>query len=248
MARKRSTAGNSIELTLDGEEITSTRFLKGVTALFDLVGEVTESRCGTRAAAAWIVYADKGSLVLGATPKPRDADIGALVYEVPALVIGGLLALNSQPHRPAHFSDVALQRARDLSSLLAPQDDKITKVELRANGTTVTVQPDVATNVTKVLGRIAYETGSVEGVVRTITSTSGRYFVVYDRLSGHGVRCEFDDDMENEVMDAFDKRVVASGKLKYKGGEPVAIELESIRVVGGRTLPTAADVRGILSR
>jgi hypothetical protein len=80
-----------------------------------------------------------------------------------------------------------------------------------------------------------------------ISIQGGSHFAVYDPLTDRPIRCLISEDKVEDVQKLFRKRVVVSGKIRYrKTGEPISVEVEDVQGLPDRkTLPSAEDVYGI---
>lgn len=57
--------------------------------------------------------------------------------------------------------------------------------------------------------------GSVTGKLDTVGRRPKPYANVYEAVTGRAIRCEFDDDLQEEVLAAFGRRVIARGRVSY---------------------------------
>lgn len=74
--------------------------------------------------------------------------------------------------------------------------------------------------------------GSIEGRLQSITERSGLRVSVYDSLTDKAIHCYINDDLMQEAMKAFGKRVNVFGMISYdKAGNPKRIKVEEMFVL-----------------
>jgi hypothetical protein len=159
-------------------------------------------------------------------------------------VIQGFTILQKERTRPEHFNDNALESAQRLARLTT---DNLARVNIYADvpGHQVYVTEQIAVNVTDILEYLNYY-GSVEGRLELISGHEGQplYFRVQDRINRVGVRCLIGDELLENSLNAFGKRVIVSGIIKSDNtGIPRNIRVESIEVIPEeQSLPQAEDL------
>ena len=93
-----------------------------------------------------------------------------------------------------------------------------------------------------------YQRTSVEGILDVMSVRGGSYRAqIMVGRTKQVVACKITSEaMIQKAIKLFGKRVAAHGRVKYtKSGEPVEIEVGSIRQLGGSPLPTFEDLEGI---
>lgn len=158
----------------------------------------------------------------------------------------GIAELERTAERPPHFSDEALEFARELALLSA----ELKQVGIR-NGTVGSpVTQNIANNATALLTPEFEEYGSVEGTILGVDfHAKNRYFSLYDALDEHRIRCNFGTGVDpDDVRDALLSRVLVTGIVSYRtAGVATAVAVEGLSPFPDEErLPSADEVRGIL--
>ncbi len=247
-----SSDGGQDRLTLElgSGRIPADVFGKSVEAFLALIREVSSSVAGDDDAIRWFVSVAEGSALVHASPEP--VRVGAeTARAVIRSVQKGVGLLFSHSERPEHFSDKALHAARALAEIAArSEDDNPISVRLVTSGHATSVAKSTLANVESILGPHTEALGSVEGRIETISERKKPTFYVYDALTDRPVRCYFDKDLFDDVVELFRKRqrALIYGLVKYRSdGEPVSIRVEELRPLRPQDqLPGFAAVRGIL--
>lgn len=179
-------------------------------------------------------------------PHRGDTDVSvAAGDETVAAITSGMRLLESEPTRPDHFTDTALERARDLANLgvqlgtLALGDDRSASPVTEA----------VAANVGHILSPAYQDEGTIEGTLESVNLHGERYFNVYDVLSGRRIKCTFARRIPvDRITDALERRVAVSGMVEHRpDGYPVRVIARGIEVFPpDDELPSYLDVHGIL--
>lgn len=235
-----------LTLYLDGQHITAERFLRAVEAFTALVKDVAESMTGSGRAVDWVVSVREGSINLDYQASPRvptanSIAIADTVYEGLKLVQGGR-------KRPAHFSDSALQNARDLARLATGKAVRV--VQVRRGRHRVSVDDRAAVNVDFIMGGTDTELGTIEGTLQMISARGSLHVGVWDAIRDRQVRCYISPELLEKVKNHFGDRVAVHGLIHQRAnGEPVSIEVENVEPFPkASSLPTIDDVYGILTR
>lgn len=186
-----------------------------------------------------------GVVRLRVTPIVAEEHAEQAVQIVDAIV-SGVADLEQGAVRPAFFSDVALEFARDLALL----SGELREVGIRNGRFGSPVTQNVADHASALLAPEFEEFGSVEGTVEVVNFHSkSRYFNLYDALDGHRIRCNFGDRVDpDDIRDALLRRVLVTGMIGYRSaGIATEVRVESVRVFPDEDrLPTPTQVRGIL--
>jgi hypothetical protein len=149
-------------------------------------------------------------------------------------IIRGFTVLQKERTRPEYFNDNALESAQRLARLTM---DNLARINIYADmpDHQVYVTEQIAVNITGILEYLDYY-GSVEGRLELISGREGQplYFRVQDRINKVGVRCLIRDELLENALSAFGKRVIVSGIIKSDNtGIPRIIRVESIEVIPG---------------
>lgn len=73
------------------------------------------------------------------------------------------------------------------------------------------------------------EHGTVEGRLEMVTIRGRMECSVYDVVTGHRVRCVFDDAMLKDLLACFGQQVVAEGEIVVQAGRVEMLQLERLR-------------------
>lgn len=95
--------------------------------------------------------------------------------------------------------------------------------------------------------RTRQEYGSVEGLLEEVSRHGGDAFKVWDTLTGQAVRCSITHDLLDQATTLFREgaRVQVTGRVRYRDGTPVSVDVEGIRRLRRRDeLPQADDIVG----
>jgi hypothetical protein len=92
--------------------------------------------------------------------------------------------------------------------------------------------------------------GSIEGKLQTISERGKPTVTVYESLSDKAIRCHFDDDLFEDAMQAFGKRVYVFGLISYnRKGDAKSIRIEELRVFPEfDKIPHYQDICGIFGK
>jgi hypothetical protein len=236
-----------LELGFDGVPLG--RLIEAQSRFLTMIREVAGSVVGGKDDVRWVVEAvEAGSLDVLVRPEPaRQAVPAVLMPAVIQAVALGLAELQERAVRPSHFSDLALEEARQLARL---RGRGITHIEIRAGPTRTTVTSRLAANVEEVVGHAIEANGSIEGTLEAVTVHGRRVFFVWDPLTGRRIECDFGHRIPAaEVGQAVERRVGVTGLLRYReNGTLTGIRAERLYIFpDDDDLPTADDVLGILA-
>lgn len=238
----------TIELKIEAPRLTDDRFERAVSAFFDLLHSVTDNVVGRERAVRWIVEVESGSAIVRARPE-ADAEAWALVPSSIEAICGGIVALaNRANSAPPYFTNVSLKAARSLASVRDPGGEYVSGVSLRNGSLPIDVTSEIVSVVDEILGEKYEALGSVEGTLQTISERHGFRLAVYDIIFDQPVICfPKDEEVKNDAMRAFGKRVIVAGEVRYrKDGMPSSVLVESIQTfLDDDDLPTAQDIQRI---
>ena len=238
---------NKIRLEFVGFTIPANKFVKGVNAFFDIIDEVTNSVTGKKKEIEWKVTVESGSASIIAIAESINGSPETIPKTI-EIIERGIKTIENRAQRPEHFSDTSLRKIHDLASIVDEKEPELYKVNIWIKQKPQAISLSSAANVNKIMGIKYYDLGSVEGKLQVISERKGLRFVVYDDLHDKAIRCYFDDDIINDVINAFSKRVSVYGLITYKAhGEPYSVKVEKFRVFKDKDdLPTINDVLGIM--
>ena len=102
----------------------------------------------------------------------------------------------------------------------------------------------VAASVKDIIAPRSTTPGAVEGLLQGINSRGLLYFVIYDLVYGHRVRCDIPDTLKPCALSAFDRRVLVTGMVARDAeGHPRHITVEEIEPISSEELPRS--IRGL---
>jgi DNA-directed RNA polymerase subunit F len=168
----------------------------------------------------------------------------AIAVHTASVVIEGFIKLQKERVRPKYFNDNALESAQRMARLTA---DNLARINVYSDipDHQVYLSEQIAVNIADILEYLDYY-GSVEGRLELISGREGQplYFRVQDRVNNVGVRCIIPDELLENALDAFRKRVIVYGIIKSdSSGIPRNIRVESIEIVPGEeSLPQAEEL------
>lgn len=238
---------NNIVLEIDGPKITATKFTRGIKAFFGFINDVANEVSGKKKAIRWIVSVRPGSININVEPEPLNGFETVIPVTIEAIE-KGIDIISNKAERPTHFSDDALKKIIDLVSIVDSRDKELDRVRIWVNNKPNNLSSKIVANIDLILGTSSKAYGTIEGKLQVISERQGLNFVVYDSLTDKPIKCYFDDDIMNEVIGAFGKRISVYGMIRYrKDGEPISIEVEELEVFPNKEdLPNIYDVLGIL--
>lgn len=249
-SKSQSDSGSGLRLKLEGQ-VTLQRLGQALDAWTDFLREVGREVTGSpaRDAVRYVITEAKGgSITLGVRPQPARRDVpAAAMPRIAKVVTDGIRSLEKSAKRPKHFSDIALERLRELALIRGPD---IPAVKI-GNGTggVLPLSSRVVEHVEAVLAPEVESIGTVEGNLEGLIIHGKRRFLIFDPLTGRQVTCYFTERVEWEtVLKAFGKRVAVSGFLRSRrSGEKVHIHVSRLYVFPpDDELPRADAVRGAL--
>ena len=219
--------------------------LEDLTAILHEVElELSEHR---RTKLSWdIAQLGLGSATIGLEPtSEEDSDLADRTSQT---VVSGLQQLSREHTRPEFFNDTVLERARHLARIAG---DGVSRISLFSDipGQQLYVTETIAINAQAILEHLEF-VGSVEGVLELLSGREGEalYFRVRDVVSGAGVRCYFPEEMLEQALASFRKRVLAWGVIVCdSSGKPRRIHVENMELAPSiESLPQPEDVKGIM--
>ncbi len=234
------------DMTLEiGENLSPDRFLAATRAFFGLVEEIAAMLDPDAKPNAWTVVVREGSALIGVAPS--SAVPPEVVDKVYSRVLEGIQHLARGDIDGAGLSEPALKHDRTLSELA---EGKKTPTEMRlwVQKRPTVIGPKIADTIREDWRADYSDYGAVEGRLVTIQDHGKLEFHVRDKALRQNVKAYFPDDMLDEVLKCFRKRVEVRGVIHYRrNGIPISIQADNIeRLPEDHELPTPEDVRGIL--
>jgi len=237
---------SSVKLELSGSRITADIFSRSVRTFFELVEDVAVDVTGARKGIEWIVSVKSGSITICATPESISACPTSVAQAIRAIATG-IESIGKRTKRPAHFSDNALRKLRELGNIVGFRDRGLDRILIRVNGKSNELSPASVAYVDELLGTPMSAYGTIEGKLLAVNVKGRLKFSVYETLTNRSVTCFVGDEKFEDVVSAIKDRVSAYGLIRYrKTGEPASIEIEDLSVFPPEDkLPKFSDMVGI---
>ncbi|PLX43346.1 MAG: hypothetical protein C0605_04215 [Hyphomicrobiales bacterium] len=160
----------------------------------------------------------------------------------------GLTALTQGEISNSGLTDKAVSHLKRLSELAEKQ--KNAPINMWIKRESMQIGGNIYKRIKEELESDYYDNGCLEGRLEAIQDVSGALRIrVKDFLYPRAINCIVPERMIDTVLHSFRKRVEIEGIIHYRSnGTPISIEANSIDVLPeDNELPTAADVRGILT-
>jgi len=236
-----------VSLELGGEEVGANQFATAVRDFVSVITAVSRKVSGSTSAVQWTVRLRPGSACVDFVPRQNPA-LPPMLTEIGDVVERGFVALEEGQALPAGFPDPAIQKVRDIASLLERRRDPVKNIQVRRNGRAHPITLKTAAVIDAWAGVEYRDWGTVEGRLDILRGHYGFDFLVYDVLTGRSVTCRFAEEYADEVRDAWRRRVSASGLIRHRAnGDPISMDVDEFMVLPEEDeLPTIQDVRGIL--
>ncbi|MCH7626230.1 MAG: hypothetical protein IIC83_09930 [Chloroflexi bacterium] len=158
----------------------------------------------------------------------------------------GLESIITDPSRPEYFNDEALEWSRRITRILGDGISRIT-VSIDNGSKNIHITEHLAGNVRQILQSMeAY--GSIEGYLDVLSSRSATlHFSVRESLTNRIVRCNFDEDLVEQALEAWRKRVIVFGRIQADNrGNPRTLWVWTMNVIKGPSdIPSIDDVEGV---
>jgi hypothetical protein len=246
MAVNRDTLAD-LTLEIEGMGVTAERFLRGVEAFFGLVSEVTKRVCVDRPRIEWLVQVRGGSNLVGVRAAPG-YPAPQMIEAVLRIVRDGIETLEERSEEPLHFSAPATKHLCNLGRIASTDDKDDTRIRVWVKQQKLDVTHKTVAHVAALLREVSTDYGSVEGRLQVASERHGLHFTVYEPLWDKPVRCDIPEQMLDDALKLFGKRIEVYGSIRYRrDGSPSSIKVEQIIPFPSRNdLPSAAEVRGIL--
>jgi hypothetical protein len=237
-----------VSISLSGTNLDAKTFLDAAQSFLRLLGLVDETISQKRSIRWRLSRLHFGSpATIGVMGEPRRRASQDAPQIIGGAVLAGLEMLENGD-RPITFPDEALEAAKSLSSLRERRGiDWVSLSEQNgAAPKTLTISARTAATVVEYIGPRFESFGSVEGRLEVISARGGVSCNVYEPVFGKAVKCEVPEHLKSVVLAAFEKKVVASGRLgRDSSGQPRRLVLESIDVPDQTTETPISSILGL---
>jgi hypothetical protein len=210
-----------------------------------LIDEIASDVAGKKRPVRWVVEVEPGSVKLPLRAEPALDDLRAgVVEQMGEIIAGGLRRLQNEAIRPDHFTDRALELAKEFASASSAK----LPIAVRNGHAPVRITAQLGINAEKVLGEPRESIGTIEGRLDALNvHGTSREFSIWP-TGNKAVKCSFAGrlDLDADILPAVRKRVAAHGRIKTRpNGERLSVLVDDLRVIGDA--PVSADeVEGIL--
>lgn len=237
-----------ILLSLHGDFIPFDIFTTAISDLSEILYEVDLSLSGRETIQWGIRSLRSRDKAIEAIPRVLHKDLADKSSIIVPTVLRGIRQIRQKAMRPSHFSDDALESARDLSQVMNGFVKKIAitgSVDGRL-GRPIFLNSQVALHVGKVIGPRYTTLGSIEGMLEMISVRRYGQFGIRHSLTNRSVKCRFPYEMLEQVKAALGKRVIAEGIVHYNAqNDPVRVDVEWIRTFAMESeLPSIEQIGG----
>lgn len=161
----------------------------------------------------------------------------------------GLANLQVEARTPALFTLDSVRLVRDIVRTIGRNGVTSASVMLPEQGDAVELTREFESNLEALVGVHHKSLGAVEGKLELVSLHHPyRRFNVYHTVTGKGVKCNLPAKLEDAVIGAMKRRVLASGTVSYNAvGEPLSVEVKSLRILGREDdLPSISQMLGLI--
>ncbi|HEV7589564.1 MAG TPA: hypothetical protein VGO40_15725 [Longimicrobium sp.] len=239
-----------LNFQFDGTRITMPQLLEAASRVLSILREV-DARATEREGGSldWVIrdmHAGSAAFEVQAEPMGAATPIWA-----PEVVVrhfkDGIRRVVETGERPEYFTEYAMRRAYELTSLL--DQNGIAGFRVGLNGDSVRLTPEMRKPVREALEGRYQAIGSLEGRIDGMSAHEPPYFcTVYSMLSGEPVRCSFGPELLAKVWENFRQRVTVRGVFTTRpDGEITGMRINDVeRFPDVDDLPSVDDILGIL--
>lgn len=236
------------DMTLEiGESLSPDDFIALTRAFFGYVKEVAATVTPEGERIDWTVRVKEGSSLIAVDPSPSVPQ--AVLHNVYAKSANGLRFLERGNVEASGLPDTALRHLRTLSEMTAPTRTRRRELRLWIERKPIAFDDSIAQAISEDWRAAYTDFGVIEGKLDTIQDRGALQFQVRDAMLHQTVKCSFPEEMLALAFENFRKRVEVSGLVYYRrNGTPLSIAVTQLEAFPDDSeLPTAHDVRGILS-
>lgn len=199
--------------------------------LDDLDAWFSRRRAG---AVQWLMndLAANGKLRLEIYSQPKELKrkkLPDVAHEVTKSFVTGFRTLENEGRSPSFLSDTGMHRAEMLTEVIGHNGARAIVAVDMSSEQEVEITKQSAANLAKLIPAASRSIGSIEGTLEDISIHHGNHFVVYEVLTGKGVRCRFPKFgfLLEKAKENLGNRVIVSGVLaRNTKNEPVRIVIE----------------------
>jgi hypothetical protein len=245
MAIKLEEITTDITLELDEEVISIADFQKASDSFLGLVKEISKQVSGHKVDAEdWSVKVYSGSAGIGVL----GSNSNLYSDNTREIIVSGIRSL-ADGIRPGEFTDKAIEHAKSLASLFKKSKvDPNVRIWSKTEES-VRMERRIATSADCLLAAAYEEDGAVDGILEKLDGHGKLQFVIYDLIDDRSVKCEINDNLLQQALLNFQKRVEVIGTVKYrKDGMPVGVKASRIINFPDKSeIPNLSQFRALLS-
>ncbi len=236
------------DLTIDlDDDLSPEEFIVAVRNFVGYVDEITKSQQGDESGISWRMKVREGSVLVGIEPNPSAPPYKlSMIYNKAEQ---GVSAIARGDIAGADLSNKAVNHLKNLSDLVEKHRDG-KGVSLWIKRKPVGINPGIAQIIREERKTDYHDIGTIEGRLEVIQDTAGILKIrVRDLLYPKPIDCVVPDQMIDDVLGSFRRRVEIEGLIHYRSdGTPISILTQMIDLLPeDADLPSADEVRGIMA-
>lgn len=236
-----------LAIELDADNVAAGDFHAALDAFLSLVRELTREIHSTLPKDCWLLNVQEGSQIVSVRPNTARLSAAAAAA-ITSSLLDGMTSLEKEAKPPRHFTEKALESARELSRIAFGRRDQGIPVRVMSKQFAHVVTRNVYNHVSEILDWKYEDLGTVEGTLEVVSAHNGYEIRLYEPVWLQPVRCTFDEDLLEDALRNFKRRVEVSGLIRYtKDGMPVSAKVLRIEPLPDPSqLPSWREVKGIL--
>jgi hypothetical protein len=160
--------------------------------------------------------------------------------------VQGVGLIQRVAEQPEHFSEEALEAARELFKATSKEGAAVTFSSNHNDQVALTEQAVQHIDEIVARARIYLDYGTIEGQLDTITVHKRQSFFVWEALSNHQVECLASEEFFKQSVELLGKRVAVTGRVRYRNHVPTSVQVKSLRKMPEDSeLPALRDIAPI---
>jgi hypothetical protein len=232
---------------------TFTRATSNVVAILKELDRAISRRKG-RGTLVWYVYdlSMNGNLLIEVESKVRaragtvhGEAVQDISRDVTNSLVTGFENVESRGISPPYLSESGLKKIQQMAALVRKNGARA--FTAKADDRSAEISQKAADNISQLLPARRESIGAVEGRLEGISIHGPNpKFVVYHAITHKAINCVFaEPKFLDEAIGALGKRVYVAGTLKKNiRGEPVAVDVQKVRILGMGSLPSTGELTG----
>lgn len=236
-----------LAIEIDVDSVAAGDFHGALESFLTLIRELTRQIHSSVPKDCWLLSVQEGSQVVSVRPDhSRLPPAVAMVIET--ALLDGMRDLEREAKAPRYFTEKALESARDLSRIAFGKRDVGIPVRVLNKNYAHVVTRNIYNHVSELLDWKYEDLGTIEGTLEVVSAHNGYEIRVYEPVWLRPVRCTFGEDLLEDALKHFKRRVEVEGLIRYtKDGLPVSARVVKIGALPDPSeLPSWREVKGIL--